>query len=193
MVTWPGIKRETPDAVAISRSMTVREIDVRITVAAQDRRQSCAACGPTNPHPYARSHARFEGGLDLRRRSVPVCGMLTTRGASRRILNHCGALSSLTRSAPKLRRMVDNVRRCALAYEARGGKRVSNLWFESVLLPDGWATGVRLTLAQGRIERIEIDTAPRDTDERHNVGVPGLPCLHSHAFQRGLAGLTERH
>jgi formiminoglutamate deiminase len=51
---------------------------------------------------------------------------------------------------------------------------------------------VRLTLAQGRIERIEIGTAPLDTDERHNVGVPGLPNLHSHAFQRGLAGLTER-
>ena len=69
---------------------------------------------------------------------------------------------------------------------------MSNLWFGSALLPDGWATGVRLTLAQGRIERIEIGTAPLDTDERHNVGVPGLPNLHSHAFQRGLAGLTER-
>ena len=69
---------------------------------------------------------------------------------------------------------------------------MSNLWFESALLPDGWATGVRLTLAQGRIERIDIGTAPHDTDERHSIGVPGLPNLHSHAFQRGLAGLTER-
>jgi formiminoglutamate deiminase len=28
-------------------------------------------------------------------------------------------------------------------------------------------------------------------DERHAVGLPGLPNLHSHAFQRGMAGLTE--
>jgi formimidoylglutamate deiminase len=69
---------------------------------------------------------------------------------------------------------------------------MKNLWFASALLPDGWATGVRLTLADGRIERIESGTAPRETDERHSVGVPGIPNVHSHAFQRGLAGLTER-
>jgi formimidoylglutamate deiminase len=69
---------------------------------------------------------------------------------------------------------------------------MKNLWFASALLPDGWATGVRLTAADGRIERIESGTAPSDTDERHSVGVPGIPNVHSHAFQRGLAGLTER-
>jgi formimidoylglutamate deiminase len=69
---------------------------------------------------------------------------------------------------------------------------MKNLWFASALLPDGWATGVRLTTADGRIARIESGTAPRDTDERHTVGVPGIPNVHSHAFQRGLAGLTER-
>ena len=69
---------------------------------------------------------------------------------------------------------------------------MKNLWFASALLPDGWATGVRLTAAGGRIKRIESGTAPGDTDERHTVGVPGIPNVHSHAFQRGLAGLTER-
>ena len=69
---------------------------------------------------------------------------------------------------------------------------MKNLWFASALLPDGWATGVRLTAADGRIERIESGTAPGDTDERHTIGVPGIPNVHSHAFQRGLAGLTER-
>ena len=34
--------------------------------------------------------------------------------------------------------------------------------------------------------------APQAGDERHAIGLPGLPNLHSHAFQRGLAGLTER-
>jgi formimidoylglutamate deiminase len=60
------------------------------------------------------------------------------------------------------------------------------------LLPDGWATGVRLTTVDGRIERVDVGTAPQETDERHSVAVPGIPNLHSHAFQRGLAGLTER-
>lgn len=69
---------------------------------------------------------------------------------------------------------------------------MSKLWFKSALLPEGWAAGVRLTVADGNIERIEADTAPGEADERHAIGVPGLPNVHSHAFQRGLAGLTER-
>ena len=69
---------------------------------------------------------------------------------------------------------------------------MKNLWFASALLPDGWATGVRLTTVDGRIERIEVGTTPQETDERHSVAVPGIPNVHSHAFQRGLAGLTER-
>jgi len=80
----------------------------------------------------------------------------------------------------------------AMAYETKGGTRVNDLWFGSALLPDGWARGVRLTLKQGCIDRVDVGTAPLDTDERHAVGIPGLPNLHSHAFQRGLAGLTER-
>ena len=88
--------------------------------------------------------------------------------------------------------MVDNVRWRAMAHETKGETRVNNLWFGWALLPDGWATGVRLTVTQGRIECIEVDTALRDTDERHGIAIPGLPNLHSHAFQRGLAGLTER-
>lgn len=77
-----------------------------------------------------------------------------------------------------------------VAYEVGG--RMKDLWFASALLPGGWAAGVRITLANGRIEQIHSETAPRETDERHAVGVPGIPNLHSHAFQRGLAGLTER-
>jgi len=66
------------------------------------------------------------------------------------------------------------------------------LWFESALLPAGWARNVRLTAADGRIERVASGVAPADADERHAIGLPGLANLHSHAFQRGLAGLTER-
>ncbi|MDB6091746.1 MAG: formimidoylglutamate deiminase [Gammaproteobacteria bacterium] len=69
---------------------------------------------------------------------------------------------------------------------------MQNLWFESALLPDGWAAKVRLTAVDGRIARIEPGVVPAETDERHAIGVPGIPNVHSHAFQRGLAGLTER-
>jgi formiminoglutamate deiminase len=66
------------------------------------------------------------------------------------------------------------------------------LWFESALLPGGWARRVRVTALDGVISAIEVDVDPEDEDERHAVGVPGLPNLHSHAFQRAIAGLTER-
>lgn len=70
---------------------------------------------------------------------------------------------------------------------------MSKLWFESALLPQGWTQGVRITTgAGGLIERVEEGTAPVEGDERHALGVPGIPNVHSHAFQRGLAGLTER-
>jgi formiminoglutamate deiminase len=66
------------------------------------------------------------------------------------------------------------------------------LWFERALTPSGWAERVRLTVAGGLIEGIETGVEPRPGDARHAVALPGLPNLHSHAFQRAMAGLTER-
>jgi formimidoylglutamate deiminase len=66
------------------------------------------------------------------------------------------------------------------------------LWFESALLPGGWARGVRVSGRDGIIGTIETGVEAAADDERHAVGVPGLPNLHSHAFQRAIAGLTER-
>jgi formiminoglutamate deiminase len=43
-----------------------------------------------------------------------------------------------------------------------------------------------------RIARLESGVEPVPGDERHRIALPGLGNLHSHAFQRGLAGLTER-
>ncbi len=60
------------------------------------------------------------------------------------------------------------------------------------LLPEGWTTDVRLTLAEGRIAAVEAAAAPRPGDERHAILLPGIASLHSHAFQRGMAGLAER-
>lgn len=66
-----------------------------------------------------------------------------------------------------------------------------DLWFESALLENGWADRVRLRLAGGRIERAETGVDPEAGDERHFVALPGLPNVHSHAFQRAMAGLAE--
>ncbi|MCA1749623.1 MAG: formimidoylglutamate deiminase, partial [Sphingomonadales bacterium] len=63
------------------------------------------------------------------------------------------------------------------------------IWFETALTPDGWRDGVRVIVEQGRIARVEPGD-PRPEDERHRIGIPGLPNLHSHGFQRGMAGLT---
>jgi formiminoglutamate deiminase len=67
-----------------------------------------------------------------------------------------------------------------------------SLWFESALLPCGWERQVRITALDGRITEVTVGSAAHAEDERHAIGVPGLPNVHSHAFQRGLAGLTER-
>jgi len=59
------------------------------------------------------------------------------------------------------------------------------------LLPDGWASHVRLEFADGKFARIERETSPQPGDERVAVALPGLGNVHSHGFQRGMAGLTE--
>jgi formiminoglutamate deiminase len=65
------------------------------------------------------------------------------------------------------------------------------LWFETALVVGSWADRVRFTFANGNIASVETDTDPLPDDERHKIGVPGLPNVHSHAFQRGMAGLAE--
>jgi len=68
--------------------------------------------------------------------------------------------------------------------------RMTTLWLESALLPTGWANGVRVTIAGGVIE--SVDRAdPQPGDERHAIAIPGLCNVHSHGFQRGMAGLSE--
>ncbi len=66
-----------------------------------------------------------------------------------------------------------------------------NFWMNQALLPDGWARSVRLCVEAGRIVSITANAAPQAGDTRLEAAIPGLPNLHSHAFQRGMAGLTE--
>lgn len=68
---------------------------------------------------------------------------------------------------------------------------MSTLHFRDALLPDGWARDVCIEIAGRRIATIATDTRPLPGDERHAIGLPGMASLHSHAFQRGMAGLAE--
>ncbi|MDE2412828.1 MAG: amidohydrolase family protein, partial [Sphingomonadales bacterium] len=61
----------------------------------------------------------------------------------------------------------------------------------SALLPQGWVDDVRITIAGGRITGIETSVAPQPEDERAALLMPGLCNLHSHAFQRAIAGRGE--
>lgn len=67
-----------------------------------------------------------------------------------------------------------------------------SLWFAAALLPGGWANDVRIDVNAGRIVAVHVGVHALPNDERHAIGIPALGNVHSHAFQRALAGLTER-
>jgi formimidoylglutamate deiminase len=68
---------------------------------------------------------------------------------------------------------------------------MASLFFDEALLPQGFARSIRVSIADGLIERIEPGADPISGEEHHAIGLPGMPNLHSHAFQRGMAGLAE--
>jgi len=67
-------------------------------------------------------------------------------------------------------------------------------WFaERALLPDGWARDVRIEVdSLGAIAAATPDSDPAGAGRLAGPVVPGMANLHSHAFQRALAGLAER-
>ncbi len=67
------------------------------------------------------------------------------------------------------------------------------LFAADALLPGGWTRNVRLTWdAAGDFAHVEHDAKPVAGDPVANGPlIPGMVNLHSHAFQRAIAGLTE--
>jgi formiminoglutamate deiminase len=68
---------------------------------------------------------------------------------------------------------------------------MTRLHASSALLPQGWQKDVRLTIEGGRIAEIETGVPAGAADERHHTLIPAMGNLHSHAFQRAMAGLAE--
>jgi len=66
----------------------------------------------------------------------------------------------------------------------------TTLWAETALLETGWAEAVRLDLAGGRIAAVTVGARP--TGQRLGCLLPAPTNLHSHAFQRAMAGMTEQ-
>jgi formimidoylglutamate deiminase len=69
---------------------------------------------------------------------------------------------------------------------------VAGLFFDEALLPQGWARDVRIAVEGGLVVSVTGGGEVAPGDERHRIGLPGISNLHSHAFQRGMAGLAER-
>ena len=60
---------------------------------------------------------------------------------------------------------------------------------ETALLPEGWARDVRIVVEEGRIAAIHPGHAPEGL--AYGCLMPAPVNLHSHTFQRAMAGLTE--
>ncbi len=73
----------------------------------------------------------------------------------------------------------------------------TSVFAPAALLPEGWAEDVLIDLsAEGDIDAVHTgiaeDAIPAGAVRCKGPVVPGMPNLHSHAFQRAMAGLAER-
>lgn len=63
---------------------------------------------------------------------------------------------------------------------------------QRALLPTGWARDVRLDVGtDGFLTRIEAGACADGAERLAGPLLPGMPNVHSHAFQRAMAGLAE--
>lgn len=70
---------------------------------------------------------------------------------------------------------------------------MQQLVLDRALLPEGWAEDVLVHIQNGLIVAVEPQTiAAAGIPRQHGVIIPGMINVHSHAFQRGMAGRAER-
>ena len=67
---------------------------------------------------------------------------------------------------------------------------MTSYWCSTALLPTGVASGVLVTIADGRFASVAVDADPGDDVRLDGLVVPGLANCHSHAFHRALRGRT---
>ena len=65
------------------------------------------------------------------------------------------------------------------------------LWANQALTTKGWENSVLIEIGKdGRITKVQADSPA--TGNRVGTLLPAISNLHSHAFQRSMAGLTEK-
>ncbi|MEQ9607766.1 MAG: formimidoylglutamate deiminase [Kiloniellaceae bacterium] len=69
---------------------------------------------------------------------------------------------------------------------------IHKLFAQQAFLPGGWAEAVLFDVdGAGNIVGVTANAAPGDAARAKGPVLPGMPNLHSHAFQRAMAGLAE--
>jgi formimidoylglutamate deiminase len=77
---------------------------------------------------------------------------------------------------------------------ATGIPQATGLFAAEALLPEGWARDVRVVMDAGTIATVTPGATPHPGDAvlAEAALLPALPNLHSHAFQRAMAGMTGK-
>lgn len=68
---------------------------------------------------------------------------------------------------------------------------MNSYFFKTALLPTGWQQHVRVTVEQGIYQSVEANTQPQKQDQVMACVIPQMPNVHSHVFQRAMAGMSE--
>lgn len=72
------------------------------------------------------------------------------------------------------------------------GSNHDSLFAPRALLADGWQHNVLIEVdAQGIISAITANSSPGEAQRLNGSVLPAMANLHSHAFQRAMAGMAE--
>jgi len=69
---------------------------------------------------------------------------------------------------------------------------MTHYWFQQAYLNNSWHSNVRISVSdKGEITHVQPNEDSKDATVIKGLAIPGIPNIHSHAFQRAMAGLTE--
>jgi formimidoylglutamate deiminase len=68
---------------------------------------------------------------------------------------------------------------------------MTRIFARRIFTANGWRNDSRVTIADGQITALESEVFPNPRDQRVDVLLPAVANLHSHSFQRAMAGMTE--
>src|SRR5512146_1084847 len=101
-----------------------------------------------------------------------------------------------TNPLPSSRSGSQEARICQRWHTLRDSRRIETMasyFADFVWLPHGWVSNVRLDVDDhGGLAAVDEDAQCGDAQHLGRYVLPGMPNLHSHAFQRAMAGLAER-